>query len=194
MKLRLGFGLPDTILLAQLSIDRPYLLRCRAIIIINDWEAGFECMIHFVGEIVIWCPGGSKNCSVYIITNTLSDAVPYQALQLNIHSILLLWLIRSAQKWIGHTISHCSPDYVLSHAVRKHSFFGLLSLCALGYTKTRTDQSTVQAQLLLSHPYHDDEIRQLMDLSIEILHLVIGSTIPQCQYLVQQVLHICTCN
>ena len=72
--------------------------------------------------------------------------------------------------------------------------FGPPSLGALGFTNTWTDQGIVQIQLLLGHLRQGQEIGQLLQVLMETLQMVIGSSLPLFHYPIHQILMFYHCN
>ena len=72
--------------------------------------------------------------------------------------------------------------------------FGPPSLGALGFTNTWTDQGIAQVQLLLGHLRQGQEIGQLLQVLMETLQMVIGSSLPLFHYPIHQIFKFCHHN
>jgi hypothetical protein len=82
----------------------------------------------------------------------------------------------------------------INKCTKRLLLFGLPSLRALGFTNTWTDQGIAQVQLLLGHLCQGQEIGQLLQVQMETLQMVIGSSLPLFHYPIQQILKFCHRN
>ena len=82
----------------------------------------------------------------------------------------------------------------INKCTKRLLLFGPPSLGALGFTNTWTDQGTAQVQLLLGHLHQGQEICQLLQVLMETLQMMIGSSLPLFHYPIQQILKFCHCN
>ena len=105
------------------------------------------------------------------------------------------------------TLSHSECDMVdrsylptllsrmgINKCTKRLLLFGPPSLGALGFTNTWTDQGIAQVQLLLGHLRQGQEIGQLLQVLMETLQMVIGSSLPLFHYPIQQILKFCHRN
>ena len=82
----------------------------------------------------------------------------------------------------------------INRCTKRLLLFGPPSLGALGFTNMWTDQGIAQVQLLLGHLCQGQEIGQLLQVLMETLQMVIGSSLPLFHYPIQQILKFCHRN
>ena len=157
-------------------------------------------------------PDGNNGADLRVLCSkgkTMSTNIAASHLQREEVSIAYKMMLHPAMKYSLSctTLSHPECDMVdrtylptllsqmgINKCTKRLLLFGPPSLGGLGFTNTWTDQGIAQVQLLLGHLCQGQEIGQLLQVLMETLQMVIGSSLPLFHYPIQQVLKFCHCN
>ena len=157
-------------------------------------------------------PDGNNVADLRVLCSkgkAMSTNIAASHLQREEVSIAYKMMLRPAMKYSLSctTLSHPECDMVdrsylptllsrmgINKCTKRLLLFGPPSLGALGFTNTWTDQGIAQVQLLLGHLRQGQEIGQLLQVLMETLQMVIGSSLPLFHYPIQQILKFCNRN